>query len=196
MPPLAAPQTASVGHGTLERDDIRAIPVLSHALGQSADRTWQVDGLLSTLESWYLARSDEARRLEAARASSVSELRHVRSELEALRESSDRRAGVSERTTAEGDRNRRERDALRCLRMALSSAPRPRLDPYESSECEPPTSDVFAAPEGDVHRWARHSAVEMPPLAGPGTGVPYHPGYCPPGLYSPHPEALSGGADR
>ena len=120
----------------------------------------------------------------------------MRSELEALRESSDRRVTVLERTTAERDRYRRERDALRSLRMAPSSAPRSRRDPYESLGYEVPTSDVVTAPEGDMHRWSRHSAVAMPPLAGPSAGLPHHPSYCPPSLYDSRPEASSGGADH
>ena len=51
IPPREALQVVSVRHGTLERDDIRAVPVVSDAVGQSADRSWQVDGLLSTLAS-------------------------------------------------------------------------------------------------------------------------------------------------
>ena len=92
VPPLHATPThastdsTTVRRMTLERSDVRAIPMLICALGDG-DHSRQVERLLSTLASCYLARSEEARRIEADWASGSSELGRVQTDLTALRES-------------------------------------------------------------------------------------------------------------
>ena len=195
VPPLDSVPTRAPTIGvaarrlTLELGDIRAIPTLTRALGAASDRSWQVESLLRTLATWYLARSDEARDLDAQRESSMSELRHVRSELAGLRDAMATQTGVLERTTADQDRYRTERDSLRGLRVAPAppasgsvhrATPR---DPYESVGYVPPAPAGRPAPVGPEGPWLRHGEVAMPPLDAVEAELPRHPSYCPSRTY-------------
>ena len=163
-----------------ERADVRAVPGLDQALGTSADRPWQIGGLLRTLASWYLLRSDEARHLGTEHESYASELRRSKHEVETLRLSSAELANALERSHAERDRYRRERDELRALRVGVPSVPQHALrDPYEDRGYEPPRTSDVARPDGSANRWSQAEEVAMPPLADVGVGVPRHPSYCP-----------------
>ena len=123
-----APRSAALNL-EVARDELTAISRLSRALGSFIDRSWTVEGLHQTLTSWYLERSSEARRLGAERQafaverdSLAAQLHRAQGELEALRKASSRHASDSQRAITERDRYRRERDALRAIRVVPSLA--------------------------------------------------------------------------
>ena len=185
--PGAAP-SYTVRHLTLSPRDISAIPELSQALGPASSRLWQVEGVLRTLVSWFLARSAEARRIEVERGACASELQKSRSELEKLRQSTLRQADDLAHAVADRDRHRRERDGLRVLRVAASpgtskmpapssSARHPPVrDPYVNIGYEAPSA-LGTAPSSSPSRPL--TQVPMPTLGEVETGVPRYPSYCP-----------------
>ena len=181
-------------HLTLSPPDISAIPELAQALGPASSRRWQVEGVLRTLASWFLARSAEARRIEGERRACASELQQSRRELEQLRQSTLRQADDLAHAVADRDRYHRERDGLRALRVAAlpgtskmpapsSSARHPPVrDPYAKIGYEAP-SVLGTAPSSSPSRpWTQ---VPMPPLGEVDTGVPRYPSYCPSSTYGP-----------
>ena len=201
VPPLsstlirASPAGAAVCRSSLEWGDVCTIPVLAHALRDSAGRAWQVESLLHTLSGWYMARSTEARRLESERAAFSSQLRRTQSELEALRESSQHQANSLERAVDERERYRREGDALRALRVA--PAPRPTLpDPYAGMGYVTPCPAGRATPVSRARPWSRHGEVAMPPLDALEEELPRHPSYCPSSTYGPGATAPSNDTHR
>lgn len=120
------------------RADCRAVPGLSRALRTSADRPSQVIGLLRTLATWYLSRSNEARRLSAECGSYASKFCRLQHERETLREASVGQANALERSNSERDRQSRESDELRALRSAPQPAPRHVMhDPYDDRGYQP-----------------------------------------------------------
>ena len=177
--------------------DVGALPGLARALGASADRPWQVGGFLRTLAAWYLSRSEEARRLGAERESYASAVRRLQHEVGTLREAAVGQASALERSHAERDRYRRERDELRAVRSAAPIAPRHAMrDPYEDRGYEPPRTSDVARPDGSANRWSQGEEVAMPPLADVGVGVPRHPSYCPSNPYVSGPSSAPNGPDQ
>ena len=190
VPPLHTTPTYAPTDGTpvrrmtVERSDIRAIPMLIRALGDEGDHSWQVECILSTLASCYLPRSEEACRIEADRASDTSELSRVQTELTALRESLRQQGILLERATSERDRYRGERNALR-------EAPAPaapsfnarsateRRDPYEVFESGPSARGGRFPYTEHAHHYAQPHPSAMPSFDERVSKTPPHPGYCP-----------------
>ena len=143
---------------------------------------------MSTLASWYLTRSDEARRINAEREVHETDLRRGQGDLDNFHESFRRQSEALERALADRNRYRRERDELRVTAQRGVATPRhtgasvPRLvvrDTYAEQGYE-----SFRAKEGcprgaPARVWPRHSEVTMPSLEELETEVPRHPSYCP-----------------
>ena len=102
----------SVCDPVLPQGDLAALLEVARALGVASRRTWTVAGLLETLRDWFLARSDEARRLHHGLRSHAVERCRLKREFTSLREASERRAGAYERALHDRDRYRREWDSL------------------------------------------------------------------------------------
>ena len=202
VPPLEASVSrlvpgSAVRALTLPMEDLREVPDLTQVLGGSSDRAWQVGDLLGTLATWYLCRSDEARRMEKERDSALSALGGAQIELANVRQSSSQQAVDLERALFDRERYRRERDALRVARAApnvdnrgraeLQGAPRrPGLrDPFAQLRFDArPSYD--ASSSADASRGAAaYPSVAMPSLAELDSRVPPYPSYCPAGNRDP-----------
>ena len=202
MPPLDGPSVTAtprvaVPDLPLSRDDISSVPELAQALGPAGDRSWTVINLLSTMASRFLARTDEARRLNGERDSLSPSLRQSQSENDAARDSAGLQVGAHERAVADRDRYRQERDTLRATRAqaALEVALQPprRPDPYAGPSPGSLPSYGSGAHAAPVRGGASYQRVAMPPLDGAAeepprnSDVPCHRGYCPPRpLYCGH----------
>ena len=133
--------------------DVGAMPGLVRALGASADRPWQVGGLLWTLAAWYLSRSEKVRRLVAERESYVSDLRRLQHELGTLREASVGQASALKRSHAERDCYRREHDEPRAFCSAAPIVPLHAMrDLYKDRGYEHPRTSDVARPDGSAKR--------------------------------------------
>ena len=172
------------------------------ALGGASRRTWTVGGLLETLGDWFLARSDEARRLQDDHA---SERLRLNRELISLREASKRQVVAYERALYDRDRYRHERDGLYSARSApvpeagaserVRAAPAVR-DPYAGYGTDvPPAAD--SAPEDPTsRRRVPNARLAVPSLKYMANEVPQYPGYCTPAYYGSGPAGAGDGTSR
>ena len=196
MPPLEGPSVAAtpgvaVRDLSLSRDDIASVPKLAQALGPAGDRAWTVGCLLSTMASWFLARTDEARRLNGERDSLSLSLRRWQSESNAsARDSARLQAGAYERAVADRDRYHQERDTFRAVWAsaapeAVLQPPR-RPDPYAGPSPGPLPSYGAGAHAAPMRGGTSYKRVAMPPLEGTAEEPPRdsdvrrYPRYCPP----------------
>lgn len=124
----------------------------------------------------------------------MSDLRRLQHEIGALPEASVGQASALQRSNAERDHYRRERNELRALRVGALLAPRhSKRDSYEYRGYEPPRINGAATAACTAPRRPLGAAVAMPLLAEVGPEVPRHPSYCPSNPYASGPASSPNG---
>ena len=188
----------SVRDLVLPQGELDALPKVAHALGGSSCRNWTMSGLLETLGDWFLAQSDEGRRLQNDHA---SERLRLNRELTSLRKVFERQTVAYEHAMYNGDCYRHEREGLHSSRSAPvpedNSPQRDRAstavrNPYASYGTDVPPSSDLAPDDPTLRRGIPNARLALLSLQSISNEVPLYTGYSPLAFYG---SGLTGAGD-